>query len=105
MSSASAKAINARRGRDRMKRQSGQRLRYATGAGLFQHFHVAAWHAAEIGRIRGQHRKAVANCGFADDEVESSERCSSPERAHELRVDARDFKVKRQRVEQLEDLS
>ena len=70
---------------------------------LFQHFHGAAWHAAEIGGVRGQHRKAVADCCSTDDEIESSERYSSSERADEVRVDARDFKVKRQRVEQLED--
>lgn len=65
---------------------------------LFQHFYVAPRHAPEIGRIRGQHRKAVVNCGGTDDQVKSSERYASPERAHEMRVDARDFKVERQRA-------
>ena len=76
---------------------------WTCGAGLFQHFHGAAWHAAEIGRVRGQHRKAVADCCSTDNEIESAERYSSSERADEVRVDARDFKVERQRAKQLED--
>ena len=64
-------------------------------AELFQRFHEAARHAVEIGRIRGKHRKAVEDCRGANDEIESSERYASTERADQVGVDARDFKGRR----------
>ena len=57
----------------------------------------------EIRRVRGQYRKAVANCGGPDDEIESPERYASSERADEVRVHARDFEVERQRAKQPEN--
>ena len=45
----------------------------------------------------------MPDCCSTDDEIERSERHSSSERADEVRVDARDFKVEGQRAKQLED--
>lgn len=45
----------------------------------------------------------MADCRRADDEIERAERHATSERADEVRMDARDFKVERQRAKQLED--